>query len=86
MKFSVVKITLSGLCLLIFSAFASAQSRHSVKATTDTDGTILTVTASRTDKKTDPIKPEILPLRKRNRTENQKFQLRPVARTDSIAD
>jgi len=60
MKFSVVKITLSGLCLLIFSAFAIAQSRHNAKAIADTDGTILTVTASRTDNKTEPIKPENL--------------------------
>ena len=60
MRFSVIKITLSGLCLLIFSAFAIAQSRHNAKATADTDGTILTVTASRTDNKTEPIKSENL--------------------------
>jgi Ca-activated chloride channel homolog len=60
MKFSVVKITLSGLCLLIFSAFMIAQSRHNAKATSDADGTILTVTASRTDNKTEPIKLENL--------------------------
>jgi Ca-activated chloride channel family protein len=60
MKFSVVKITLSGLCLLIFSAFTIAQSRHNAKATGDADGTILTVTASRTDNKTEPIKLENL--------------------------
>lgn len=60
MKFSVVKITLSVLCLLSFFAFAPAQSRHSVKGTADPDGTILIVTARRTDNKTDPIKPENL--------------------------
>jgi Ca-activated chloride channel family protein len=60
MKLSVAKITLSVLCLFVLSAFVPAQSRRSVKATADADGTILTVTASRTDKKTDPIKIENL--------------------------
>ena len=45
-------------CLTIFSAFSNAQSRHSVKGTGDLDGTIMSVTAWRTDSKTDPIKPE----------------------------
>ena len=60
MKFPGIKITFSVLSLLICSAFVSAQSRHSVKGTSDPDGTILTVTARRTDNKTDPIKPENL--------------------------
>jgi len=34
-----------------------AQSRHNQRGSTDNDGTILNVTAWRTDKKTDPIKP-----------------------------
>jgi Ca-activated chloride channel homolog len=41
--------------LLAASAIASAQSRHSSKGT-DLEGTILNVTAVRTDGKTDPIK------------------------------
>lgn len=45
-------------CLTIFSVFSYAQSRHSVKGTDTSDGTIVSVTAWRTDKKTDPIKPE----------------------------
>ena len=45
--------------ILILSALAPAQSRRSVRAV-DNEGTILTVTASRDDKKTDPIKIENL--------------------------
>ena len=45
------------LCLFVLWAGASGQSRHSVKGT-DGEGTILSVTAWRTDKKADPLKPE----------------------------
>lgn len=58
MRFSAKKIWISSLFLLCFSAFLFAQSRHSVKGSGDLEGTILSVTAWRTDSKTDPIKPE----------------------------
>ena len=47
-----------GLALLLCEA-AAAQSRHSIKAA-DSEGTVLSVTAFRADKKNDPIKPENL--------------------------
>ena len=47
------------LCILIFASFTWAQSRRNARGM-DTDGTILTVTAAREDKKTDPIKIENL--------------------------
>ena len=43
----------------VFALFVTAQSRRNTRGN-DTDGTILTVTASREDKKTDPIKIENL--------------------------
>ena len=46
----------------MLAAFASAQSRHADKGVANIEGTILTVTASRDDKKTDPIKVENLNL------------------------
>ncbi|HQU86617.1 MAG TPA: VWA domain-containing protein [Pyrinomonadaceae bacterium] len=58
MRFSVKKVWIASLFLLSFSAFLCAQSRHSVKGSGELDGTILSVTAWRTDSKTDPIKPE----------------------------
>ncbi len=58
MKFSGKNVLRLMFCLTIFSAFSNAQSRHSVKGTGDLDGTIMSVTAWRTDSKTDPIKPE----------------------------
>lgn len=58
MRFSAKKIWISSLFLLCFSAFLFAQSRHSVKGSGELEGTILSVTAWRTDSKTDPIKPE----------------------------
>ncbi|MCD9186585.1 MAG: VWA domain-containing protein [Pyrinomonadaceae bacterium] len=58
MRFSVKKVWISSLFLLCFSAFLFAQSRHSVKGSADLEGTILSVTAWRTDSKTDQIKPE----------------------------
>ena len=60
MRFTGKVFTLAGLCLVIFSAMTFAQSRRNIKGTGDSEGTIITVTASRTDKKTDPIKPENL--------------------------
>jgi VWFA-related protein len=47
--------------LLLFASFAFSQSRHSSKGDA-VEGTILNVAASRTDKKTDPIKIEDLHL------------------------
>jgi Ca-activated chloride channel family protein len=47
------------LCLIFTGIGASGQSRHSAR-TTDTDGTVISVTAWRTDKKADPLKPENL--------------------------
>jgi Ca-activated chloride channel homolog len=47
------------LCLLLAGTGASGQSRHSAR-TTDTEGTVISVTAWRTDKKTDPLKAENL--------------------------
>lgn len=49
----------STLCLLLFASFAAAQSRRNARGN-DVDGTVLNVTASRTDKKTGPIKLEDL--------------------------
>ena len=59
MKLSVTRFLLSSLCLLVLAAGALGQSRHSAR-TTDLEGSILSVTASRTDGKTDPIKLENL--------------------------
>jgi Ca-activated chloride channel homolog len=50
-------ILLAFMCLAAAGAGAFAQSRHSTR-TTDQDGYILSVTAWRTDKKTDPLKIE----------------------------
>ncbi len=47
------------ICMLILAGVFSAQSRRNVKGS-DGEGTILTVTASRNDKKTEPIKLENL--------------------------
>jgi Ca-activated chloride channel homolog len=47
------------LCLLLAGIGTLGQSRHSTR-TTDTEGTILSVTAWRTDKKTNPLKAENL--------------------------
>ena len=50
-----------GICLLTISVCAFGQSRHSAKGG-DLEGTLLSVTASRTDGKTDPIRIEDLSL------------------------
>ena len=47
------------LCMLLAGIGATGQSRHSARAT-DTEGTVLSVTAWRTDKKSDPLKAENL--------------------------
>lgn len=47
------------LCLLIFASFSAAQSRRNARGN-DVDGTVLNVTAVRSDKKTGPIKIEDL--------------------------
>jgi Ca-activated chloride channel family protein len=60
MKFPVEKICLLILVLFINYALTNAQSRRSVSGTLDSEGTILSVVASRTDKKTEPIKLENL--------------------------
>ncbi len=59
MKFSVKSIWVVILAILGLTAFAAAQSRNSAR-TTNTDGTILSVVASRTNDLKDPIKPENL--------------------------
>jgi len=60
MKFSAKQVLQFNLILLLFVAFANAQSRHSAKSTTDTDGTILSVVATRTNESKEPIKLENL--------------------------
>ncbi len=60
MKFSWGKIWQTSLILLLFATFAIAQSGRSARATTDTDGTIISVTALRTNSSKDPIKTENL--------------------------
>jgi len=59
MKMMRRKIFFLTLCLLIFASIALPQSRRSSKANA-VEGTILNVSASRTDKKTDPIRIEDL--------------------------
>jgi Ca-activated chloride channel family protein len=60
MRFSAKKVWQTGLVLLWFVAFADAQSRNSARSTADADGTILSVTAHRTNSVNEPIKPENL--------------------------
>ncbi|MEO8071633.1 MAG: VWA domain-containing protein [Acidobacteriota bacterium] len=60
MKFSVQKVWQISFILLVFITFAEAQSRNSARTTTNTDGTILSVVASRTNDVKEPIKPENL--------------------------
>lgn len=45
------------VCIVLVCVQLQAQSRRSIR-TTDTDGSVISVTAWRTDKKTDPLKPE----------------------------
>jgi len=60
MKFPVEKICLLILFLSLGCGFADAQSRRNTTGTLDTDGTILTVVASRTGESKEPIKLENL--------------------------
>jgi Ca-activated chloride channel family protein len=55
MKSPLKFVLISGLVILATIGYATAQSRHSSKGT-DLEGTLLSVTASRTDSKTDAIK------------------------------
>lgn len=60
MRFSPVQVFSLIFVSLIFSSFAFAQSGHSLKTTSNLDGSILSVTAWRADKKEEPIKTENL--------------------------
>lgn len=61
MKIGARNLFLLILCLSFFAAVATSQSRRSAKGDS-VEGTVLTVTASRDDKKADPIKPADLNL------------------------
>lgn len=54
-----IRTLVAAIVLAVLVGDLPAQSRHSSRGT-ELDGTIMTVTAWRTDKKTDPIKPEQL--------------------------
>lgn len=58
MRFSARNLLVSMFCVLAFSIGISAQSRHSVKNTSDEGGTILNVVASRANNSTEPIRLE----------------------------
>ncbi|MGI8638954.1 MAG: VWA domain-containing protein [Pyrinomonadaceae bacterium] len=60
MKFLVERVWQISFILVIFAAFANAQSRNSAKTTTNTDGTILSVVASHINDSKEPLKPENL--------------------------
>ncbi len=62
MKNSIEKICLLILVLTVNFTLADAQSRRNATGTLDSDGTILSVVASRTEKAGEPIKPEELSL------------------------
>ena len=57
-RFSVIAVAVLSL---VCGASILAQSRHSIRSS-DAEGTVLNVVATRVDKKTDPIKPENLDL------------------------
>jgi len=57
MNLTTAKIMTAVSFLILAGVCAYGQSRHSVK-TTDLEGTVLSVTAWRTDKKADPLKIE----------------------------
>ncbi len=59
MNRSVKSFIFPSLCIMMMAGYAIAQSRHSSRIN-DLEGSILSVTASRTDNKTDPIKLENL--------------------------
>ena len=60
MKVSATRVLQIVLFALIFATFSNAQSGHSARNTSDTDGTIISVFAHRTDGSTEPIKTEQL--------------------------
>ncbi len=60
MKVSVERAWILIFAVCVFTSFADAQSRNSARTTTNTDGTILSVAASRTTESKEPIKPENL--------------------------
>ncbi len=60
MKFSWEKFWQTSLILLLLTVFTDAQSGHSARSTTNADGTIISVTALRTNASKDPIKTENL--------------------------
>lgn len=59
MKIGLDKLACGIFCILMLTASSQAQSRRNIKGI-DTEGTIVAVTASREDKKTEPIKLENL--------------------------
>jgi len=59
MRSRVEKVMVSAALVALGTLSVTAQSRHSVRGT-ELEGTIMSVTAWRNDKKTDPIKPEQL--------------------------
>lgn len=60
MRFTRAKIWQASLILLLFTIFAPAQSGRGARAANTTDGTILSVVASRANSSKDPIKTENL--------------------------
>jgi Ca-activated chloride channel family protein len=52
------RLLFTSLCILIGVCSTFSQSRYSQKGSADSEGVIMSVTAWRTDKKTDPIRPE----------------------------
>lgn len=56
------KALISALCAVMLAAPVLSQSRRSSRGDAATEGTVLTVTAVREDKKTDPIRPDNLNL------------------------
>ena len=60
MKLSVEKVWQLSFIFLFCTVSAVAQSRNSAKTSTNTDGTVISVVASRTNDLKDPIKPENL--------------------------
>jgi Ca-activated chloride channel family protein len=60
MKFSRARIWQTSLALLLFAVTASAQSGRSARVASNSDGTIISVAAQRTNASKDPIKTENL--------------------------
>jgi len=62
MKFSVKRLGQISLTFLLFTTFLNAQSRNNAKAAGSLEGTVISVTARRTNGAADPIKPENIAL------------------------